>query len=190
MINIIERLQEWYRSNCNGDWEHSFGVSIDTLDNPGWIIKFDLQDTSLQAAIVNQSNENPNNPLDWYFIKTDNSVLEIMCGPSNLDQVLNIFFDEIIPKYSPKEFLYDIYLPLIGHEFEIWTPAKAVLKEYPFFTILEIPPVNYQEIKVTDLDLINFKPEALVNYSIEYNVGDNLQLSLVEVYDGVIQTPK
>ena len=27
-------LQAWYMSNCNGDWEHGYGVSVRTLDNP------------------------------------------------------------------------------------------------------------------------------------------------------------
>jgi hypothetical protein len=27
---------EWYTKQCNGDWEHSYGIRIDTIDNPGW----------------------------------------------------------------------------------------------------------------------------------------------------------
>ena len=34
---VFQRLQKWYKSQCNGDWEHSFGIKIETLDNPGWI---------------------------------------------------------------------------------------------------------------------------------------------------------
>src|ERR1700722_12742042 len=40
-------LQRWYKIHCNGDWEHSYGIQIDTLDNPGWTITIDLQDTDL-----------------------------------------------------------------------------------------------------------------------------------------------
>jgi hypothetical protein len=36
MSNELQRLQQWYRAQCNGDWEHSYGVMVDTLDNPGW----------------------------------------------------------------------------------------------------------------------------------------------------------
>lgn len=25
-------LQSWYLSNCDGEWEHGYGVAIDTLD--------------------------------------------------------------------------------------------------------------------------------------------------------------
>ena len=29
-------LQGWYMAHCDDDWEHSFGVTIETIDNPGW----------------------------------------------------------------------------------------------------------------------------------------------------------
>ncbi len=31
MPSTLERLCSWYSQKCNGDWEHSYGVSIDTL---------------------------------------------------------------------------------------------------------------------------------------------------------------
>ncbi|GHB54781.1 hypothetical protein GCM10010331_48120 [Streptomyces xanthochromogenes] len=34
--NVLDRLQSWYSAQCNGDWEHEWGIKIDTLDNPGW----------------------------------------------------------------------------------------------------------------------------------------------------------
>jgi len=35
MQNLLQFLQEWYLEQCNGDWEHEFGIKIETLDNPG-----------------------------------------------------------------------------------------------------------------------------------------------------------
>ena len=35
-VSIINWLEEWYVSNCDGDWEHTFGITINTIDNPGW----------------------------------------------------------------------------------------------------------------------------------------------------------
>ena len=29
-------LMQWYLGECNNDWEHTYGVEIGTLDNPGW----------------------------------------------------------------------------------------------------------------------------------------------------------
>lgn len=39
----LKGLQDWYCSQCNGDWEHGYGVSIETLDNPGWSLKIELK---------------------------------------------------------------------------------------------------------------------------------------------------
>lgn len=46
--DTISRLQEWYISNCDDDWEHSFGVTIGTLDNPGWSVSINLAGTPLE----------------------------------------------------------------------------------------------------------------------------------------------
>lgn len=42
-------LQAWYATQCDGEWEHEHGVSIETLDNPGWFLKLDLRETSLDG---------------------------------------------------------------------------------------------------------------------------------------------
>lgn len=34
--NLITQLQNWYKSQCDGIWEHEYGLDISTLDNPGW----------------------------------------------------------------------------------------------------------------------------------------------------------
>jgi Immunity protein 53 len=46
-MNALQELQQWYQSQCNGDWEHTYGVKIDTLDNPGWSVTIELADTYL-----------------------------------------------------------------------------------------------------------------------------------------------
>ena len=48
-MDILGDLQKWYSANCNGDWEHSFGVVIETLDNPRWLVKIDVEETSLDG---------------------------------------------------------------------------------------------------------------------------------------------
>lgn len=46
----LEWLMNWYVRKCNNDWEHSFGVKIDTLDNPGWTVEIDLRETCLEGC--------------------------------------------------------------------------------------------------------------------------------------------
>jgi hypothetical protein len=77
-------------SNCDGDWEHSFGITIKTLDNPGWAIDISLQETSWEKIhfdpIVIERDEN-----DWINCKVMNGVFLGRCGPRNLHEVLELF---------------------------------------------------------------------------------------------------
>jgi hypothetical protein len=47
LMDIFAELQRWYEAQCNGDWEHHNGITIESCDNPGWWVKIDLADTSL-----------------------------------------------------------------------------------------------------------------------------------------------
>ena len=32
----LDWLMNWYSAQCDEDWEHQYGVKLETLDNPGW----------------------------------------------------------------------------------------------------------------------------------------------------------
>ena len=92
-MNTLIRLQNWYKSNCNGDWEHSFGLSINTLDNPGWLIEIDLEETKLagkQFANVDIEMDSKNK---WISCKIENNVFIGACASDYLEQVLLLFLD-------------------------------------------------------------------------------------------------
>ena len=55
--NLLPRLQCWYAAQCNGDWEHEFGVNITTLDNPGWLVKINLAGTPLDGKTFDPIRE-------------------------------------------------------------------------------------------------------------------------------------
>jgi hypothetical protein len=40
-------LQAWYASHRGDDWKNGVGISIDTLDNPGWTLRVDLHGTDV-----------------------------------------------------------------------------------------------------------------------------------------------
>jgi hypothetical protein len=48
MTEGISLLEKWYVDRCNGDWEHQWGVKIGTLDNPGWTLDIDLNQTKAE----------------------------------------------------------------------------------------------------------------------------------------------
>jgi hypothetical protein len=63
-------LANWYASNCNGDWEHSYGVLIQTIDNPGWSIIIDLIDTPLEGRELNELLIDKSED-DWLRVSSD-----------------------------------------------------------------------------------------------------------------------
>jgi Immunity protein 53 len=91
-IDAASLLQTWFHSRCDGAWEHSWRVTIETLDNPGWIIKIDLQDTHKAYEHLDQikirRNEN-----DWVMCRIEKAQFIGSCGPLNLGETIKIFID-------------------------------------------------------------------------------------------------
>ena len=85
--DTVKWLQGWYASHCNGDWEHEFGVRIETLDNPGWSVAIDLADTPYQALQV--FHEEHRSETDWIVYRVKDEKLEGACGPANLTELLD-----------------------------------------------------------------------------------------------------
>ncbi|MBA3481543.1 MAG: immunity 53 family protein [Pirellulales bacterium] len=57
-MDLLVALQEWYASQCDGEWEHRYGVKIESCDNPGWWVKIDLMGTVLQSRSFTPLAEN------------------------------------------------------------------------------------------------------------------------------------
>ena len=47
-MELLNRLNKWYQTHCDGSWEHMFGINLETMDNPGWELVVDLADTLLE----------------------------------------------------------------------------------------------------------------------------------------------
>jgi len=91
IANNLAWLMEWYAKQCNGDWEHSYGIKIDTLDNPGWSIAIDIDGTNHDQIknrpwqLVEHSDKN------WYGYKIENGKFEASGDPSKLDYLIQLF---------------------------------------------------------------------------------------------------
>ena len=53
-MDLLIWLQEWFAAQCDGDWEHSAGVRIESLDNPGWLVTIRLRGTALEKHAANR----------------------------------------------------------------------------------------------------------------------------------------
>ena len=97
-MNLIKRLQKWYLSECNGDWEHRYGVQIGTLDNPGWMVDIDLHGTAMEnvpfspvkhGAVADNIEDDKN----WMSCEVENRVFQGRGGPEKLEEILKVFLD-------------------------------------------------------------------------------------------------
>ena len=94
-METLSKLQKWYASQCNDDWEHSYGIIIETLDNPGWKIDIDLEETNLKDRAFKkiESKNFLHNNDDWLSCHVENNKF-LGCGdPSKLEKIISIFLE-------------------------------------------------------------------------------------------------
>jgi len=99
-VSPVTRIQNWYRSQCDGDWEHSYGLTIETLDNPGWQVTIDLADTPWAAVrvpleVIERTDR------DWVHLEVTAAKFKAAGGPGNLEELIELFFARVID--SPAE---------------------------------------------------------------------------------------
>src|SRR5688572_21068277 len=92
MAGEIEELQQWYESQCDGDWEHDFGMRIGTLDNPGWSVEINVVDTPLDgrdfAPVVDLAPER-----EWMKCHVSEGRFHGVGGAPMLGRILRVFLD-------------------------------------------------------------------------------------------------
>ncbi|MDA8105131.1 MAG: immunity 53 family protein [Nitrospiraceae bacterium] len=90
--NIISELQRWYASNCDGEWEEECGIKIETLDNPGWSVIIDLNETNLEGRIFDEINNHEYED-SWLDCRVEDKTFKGFGDPSKLEAILQIFID-------------------------------------------------------------------------------------------------
>jgi hypothetical protein len=83
-------LAKWFASLCNGDWEHGNTIHIEALDNPGWHLTVDLNDTGYEnkefSGVIIERTEN-----DWVHCFVRNRKFEGAGGVLNLSEIIEKF---------------------------------------------------------------------------------------------------
>ncbi|WP_417794393.1 immunity 53 family protein [Terasakiella pusilla] len=90
---LLKRLQDWYASMCNDDWEHTYGIFISNIDNPGWSFKVELQDTYLEDVQFKKIQIQRQDENDWIICMVDKNCFQGYGGPCNLNDLLETFLD-------------------------------------------------------------------------------------------------
>lgn len=89
-METLERLQNWYFAQCNGDWEHEYGIFIENADNPGWIVTIDITETNLEDKNFEEINVEQTEK-NWFFCRVEDKKFKGFGGPFNLSEILEVF---------------------------------------------------------------------------------------------------
>jgi hypothetical protein len=91
-MDQLGRLERWYADQCNEDWEHTYGIKIGTLDNPGWLLTVDLAETELRdkafSSILRGDSEHD---VQWLHCKIESGQFQAAGGIPNLPDMLETF---------------------------------------------------------------------------------------------------
>lgn len=196
-MDLLQRIQRWYTINCNGDWEHDYGVSIwhgisiQTLDNPGWTIIIDLENTCLinvNCPYVLHERSTTN----WFGYKVENKKFEGVCGPENLNEVLSYFLDTFIPKHIDPECTLEIHLPVHSYENRLWLKAEAKMLTESMVELVSIADSHlsssYEWGMDTDLDLLAELKSELTILQADFKVGDVVEPYVFQSGDNQLRT--
>ncbi len=87
------QLQSWYFAECDGDWEHSFGVQFDTMGgDSGWRGEINVEETELEDLefwpVERQSDSR-----NWLRCSVSKNKFVFECGTLQLEDCIEIFVD-------------------------------------------------------------------------------------------------
>lgn len=85
-------LLNWYESQCDGDWEHEYGITMETIDNPGWSLIVDIIGTPLEDKPFDTIREDFTDE-NWYRCWVADKKFHAGGGPKNLKDLVKVFVD-------------------------------------------------------------------------------------------------
>ncbi|WP_370947156.1 Imm53 family immunity protein [Amycolatopsis sp. cg5] len=89
-MSAFRFVQDWYAAHCDGEWEHEFGMTINTLDNPGWIIEIDIAHTGADGRRLTKALTEPG-PGQWIWSWCDGRKFGAACDPASLEDAFARF---------------------------------------------------------------------------------------------------
>lgn len=89
-MSPVEFLQSWYQAQANGEWEHARGITIETLETPGWMVTIDLAGTALESRAMSAVREE-RSPGDWLLCEVDHDQFRGQGDSQKLIAILDVF---------------------------------------------------------------------------------------------------
>ena len=88
--NHLEWLDEWYRHQCNGEWEHKQGMRLRMLDDPGWQLTIQLEGTSAKNTRPQRLRMETRGG-GWLACSIGAERFEGSGDPRKLEQIIGVF---------------------------------------------------------------------------------------------------
>jgi hypothetical protein len=93
-VCYLSRLEEWYSHRCDGSWEQRYGVSVESSDNPGWILRIDVPEI---PSVYSKQFENVawdgSLPPNQHWIVCEVTDGQFRGAGWSIRAVLEVFFD-------------------------------------------------------------------------------------------------
>jgi hypothetical protein len=97
-MNELDRLNNWYLAQCDGQWENDHGLTLESCDNPGWWLKVDLKETELEMKSFSEVSEGvggDGHPTQssWIHCYVRGDKFNGSGDPARLNQIISVFLD-------------------------------------------------------------------------------------------------
>ena len=89
-ISALTWLQAWYMLWCDGDWEHGYGVMIESQGMAGWTFSANLAGTALEGQPL-RAGEQRRTENDWVTWELKGLSFNVGGGVWNLAEMVDIF---------------------------------------------------------------------------------------------------
>jgi hypothetical protein len=89
-MSPLEFLQSWYLAQTNGEWEHVRGVTIETLNNTGWMVTVDLIETPLEDRAMPPIRQD-RSARDWLVCRVERNQFRGEGDAQKLGTILEVF---------------------------------------------------------------------------------------------------
>ena len=87
---MLDRLGTWYATQCDGEWEREYGITLGTQEHGGWHLRVDLVGTDLAGDELSRDLV-ARGEHDWVEAWSDGFTFDAMGGPGNLGELLDAF---------------------------------------------------------------------------------------------------
>lgn len=91
MKSSLQRLTDWYARQCDGEWEHGYGFKIDTLDNPGVVLRVDLRGTCLESVPFEERKEATDSKDRWMVCRRNEGKFEAFGAVGRVEDLIDAF---------------------------------------------------------------------------------------------------